>query len=111
MADTPGYGAFPETPQADLHKQIEDLRSDVGKMRDSISALLEGASEHASDFYDSSVSTAAQVGSGVKRQAQAISESVQENPVPITSAFVAGGIFGMLIGYAMRPSERHRRLF
>jgi len=111
MADTPGYGAFPETAQADLHKQIEDLRSDVGKMRDSISALLEGASEHASDLYDSTASTAARVGSGVKRQAQAISESVQENPVPMTSALVIGGIFGILIGYAMRPSERHRRLF
>jgi ElaB/YqjD/DUF883 family membrane-anchored ribosome-binding protein len=111
MADMPEHAARPENSQADLQRQIEDLRSDVAKMRDSISAILEDASERASDLYDGAARTATWAGSRLKDQAHSISETVQENPAAISSAFVLGGIVGLFIGMAFGQADRHRRIF
>jgi hypothetical protein len=111
MADIPNETPYNQTQQADLQRQIEDLRSEVAKMRDSISALLEDATEQASSLYDVAADTAMRTGHRLKSGAESLSETVQDNPGAISAAFVLGGIFGMMLGLALGQSDRHRSMF
>jgi F0F1-type ATP synthase membrane subunit b/b' len=111
MADSPYETSNNQPQQADLQKQIEDLRSEVAKIRDSISSLLEDATDRASDLYDAATDTALRAGSRLKTEAQSLSQTVQENPGAISAMFVLGGLLGLLVGFALGQSDRHRSLF
>ena len=111
MVDYPNEASSSQTPPPDLQKQIEDLRSEVARMRNSVSALLGDVTERASNLYDTAADTAIHVGGTVRSGVHSISETVQEKPVAISAAFVVGGLFGMLIGFALGHADRHRSLF
>jgi len=65
---------FPPPSQANTQRQIEDLRSDMAKMRDSIATMLDGGTDRISGWYDDASEPATRVGSKLKARRVSFSE-------------------------------------
>jgi hypothetical protein len=89
----------------ELQRQIDDLRSEMARMAESISSIREAADE-GSSWYDSASETAGRASSRLKSEAISFSETVQENPTAITSVLAVGIVIGLLMGFGFAASDR-----
>jgi ElaB/YqjD/DUF883 family membrane-anchored ribosome-binding protein len=115
MAETPSVAAASkaadETQEA-MKKQIAELRREITKINRTLSDRAEEAAEAAHGWYDSAADTASRATRQVRSQAQAVSETVQQNPGTISTAMVLGGLLGVLLGIAIaRSSEPDHHWF
>lgn len=79
----------------------DELTKEVANLKREISRLKDAFSDRADDI----VSGASRATQAVRTQASAVSGAVRENPGTVSSAFVLGGIVGLLIGMALSGSE------
>jgi chromosome segregation ATPase len=93
-----------------LEKQIAELKRQVGRINKTLSEQAAEAAEEAKGWYDSATSKASKAASSLRTQAQTVSEVAQENPVTISTAALAIGFVGFMIGFAcgQSTSNSHR---
>ena len=88
-----------------LEKQITELNRQVGRINRTLSEQAAEAAEDARGWYDSAASRASKAASTLRTQAHTVSEVAQENPVTISTAALAIGFVGFMIGYAVGRSS------
>jgi conjugal transfer/entry exclusion protein len=93
-----------------LEKQIAELKRQVGRINKALSEQASEAAEEAKGWYDSASSRASKAASAMRAQAHTVSEVAQENPVTISTAALAIGFVGFMIGFAcgQSSSNSHR---
>jgi septal ring factor EnvC (AmiA/AmiB activator) len=93
-----------------LEKQVAQLKREISKIN---KTLADRAEEAASGWYESAADRTSRATQQLRTQAQTVSETVQQNPGTVSTAFVLGGIVGLLLGMMMvQPAERdHRRWY
>jgi hypothetical protein len=93
-----------------LEKQIAELKRQVGRINKTLSEQASEAVEEAKGWYDSASSRASRAASAVRAQAHTVSEVAQENPVTVSTAALAIGFVGFMIGFAcgQSTSNSHR---
>ena len=112
MADNETPKISAREAQEALEKQVASLRREISKINRTLADRAEDAAEEAGGWYDSATGRAARAAQQLKSQAHTVSETVQQNPGTISSAFVLGGIAGLLIGMLLgQTQERDRRWF
>jgi hypothetical protein len=93
-----------ETNEA-LEKQIADLRRQIGRINKTLSEQAAEAADEARGWYDSASSKASRAASNLRTQAHTVSEVAQENPVTVSTAALAVGFVGFMIGFAVGQSS------
>ncbi len=83
----------------------DELTKEIANLKREISRLKGALSDRAEDV----VGSASRAAQAVKTQASAVSGAVRENPGTVSSAFVLGGIVGLLVGMALSGSENSPR--
>jgi hypothetical protein len=115
MAETPsasGASKVSDEAQETMKKQIAELRREITRINRTLSDRAEEVAEAAHGWYDSAADTASRATRQMRSQAQAVSDTVQENPGTISTALVLGGLLGVLLGIAIaRSSESDHRWF
>ena len=81
----------------DLRREFANLKAAIGQRAD---AIYEGAADKA-----------ARATQALKSQAQSVGEAVRDNPGTVSSAFVFGGLVGLLIGLAISEAETKRHWY
>lgn len=96
-----------------LEKQVAQLKREISKINKTLSDRAEEAVEQASGWSESAADRTSRATQQLRTQAQTVSETVQQNPGTVSTAFVLGGIVGLLLGMMMvHPAERdHRRWY
>ncbi len=84
----------------DLEQQIAELKRELGNLR----AALAG---RAQDVVGGAAEQASRAAQGLRTQAGI----VRDNPGTVSTAFIIGGIVGLLCGLTMRDSEPPRRWY
>ena len=110
MVDVSTYGSKPEPLPVDLQRQIDELRSEVERIADSIRSLGEPRDD-APSWYDSASNTALRAGNRLRDQATAVSETVHENSTVITTALAVGLAVGLFVGFSVIAPARRWRAF
>lgn len=109
MADTPNDNTSPkDTPreaQDAMHKEITSLKRDTNKINRALAERAEQVADEAGGLFGSATGGASRAARQLGTQAHTVSETVQANPGTVSSAFVLGGIFGLLIGIALGKSD------
>jgi hypothetical protein len=112
MADNETPKISTREAQEALEKQVASLKREISKIKRTLADRAEEAVEEAGGWYGSATERAARAAQQLRSQAQTVSETVQQNPGTISSAFVLGGITGLLIGLLLgQTQERDRRWF
>jgi hypothetical protein len=112
MADNETPKISAREAQEALEKQVASLKREISKINRTLADRAEDAVEEAGGWYGSATERAARAAQQLKSQAHTVSETVQQNPGTISSAFVLGGIAGLLIGMLLgQTQERDRRWF
>jgi hypothetical protein len=88
-----------------LEKQIAELKRQVGRINKTLSERASEAAEETRGWYDSASSRAAKAASAVRTQAHTVSEVAQENPLTVSTAALAIGFVGFMIGFAIGQSS------
>jgi hypothetical protein len=88
-----------------LEKQIADLKRQVSRINKTLSEQAADAADEARGWYDSASSRASKAASALRSQAQTVSEVAQENPVTVSTAALAVGFVGFMIGLAVGQSS------
>jgi F0F1-type ATP synthase assembly protein I len=83
------------------NKPNPSVDEDMAELKREIANLKAAIAERAQDVYDSAAERASRTSDALRAQAGV----VRENPATFSSAFVAGGILGLLIGMALGPSQ------
>lgn len=89
----------------ELAQEIAQLKRELSRLKQAISGRAEDFVEGVGGLYGSAAEGASRATEALKSQAQAVSGAVRENPGTVTSAFVIGGIVGLLFGLALGASE------
>lgn len=101
--------AEPKTTADDVNeameKQIADLKRQISKINKTLSERAEEAAEEAQGWYDSASSRASRAASALRSQAQTVSDVAQENPVTVSTAALAIGLVGFMVGLAVGQSS------
>ncbi|ESX23692.1 hypothetical protein [Mesorhizobium sp. LSJC264A00] len=105
--DTPKISA--REAQEAMEKQVASLRREISKINRTLAERAEDAVGEAGGWYGSATERAARATQQLRSQAQTVSEAVQQNPGTISSAFVLGGIAGLLIGMLLGQSQERDR--
>ena len=109
MADNPNDNTSPKNTQREaqeaMQKEIASLKREINK----INRTLAERAEEAGGWYSGATERASRAARQLGTQAHTVSETVQQNPGTISSAFVLGGIFGLLIGMMLGQSDLHDR--
>jgi hypothetical protein len=105
--------ADPKTPEdatEALEKQIAELKRQVSRINRALSDQAAEAAEEARGWYDNASSKASRAASALRTQAHTVSEVAQENPVTVSTAALAIGMVGFMIGFAcgQSSSDSHR---
>ena len=82
-------------------KPSPSIDEDMAELKREIANLKAAIAERAQDVYDSASDRASKSTDALRAQAGV----VRENPATFSSAFVVGGIIGLLIGMALGPSQ------
>jgi ElaB/YqjD/DUF883 family membrane-anchored ribosome-binding protein len=85
----------------DLKRQIVELKRELGNLRAAIAERTQDVIGGVEGIYDSAAEKASRATQAVRAQAGV----VRDNPGTVTSAFVLGGIIGLLLGMALGRSE------
>lgn len=97
--------------QEALEKQVAQLKREIAKINRTLSERAEEVVDEATGWYDSAADRAARATRQLKSQAQSVSETVQQNPATVGSAFMLGTIVGALLvtvlGSARQERDRH----
>jgi hypothetical protein len=88
-----------------LEKQIAELKRQVGRINKTLSERASEAAEGAQDWYDSAASRATKAASAMRTQVRTVSEVAQENPVTVSTAALAVGLVGFMLGFACGQSS------
>jgi chromosome segregation ATPase len=88
-----------------MEKQVAELKRQIEKINEKLSEQAAQAAETAKGWYDSASSKASNAASALRTQAQTVSEVAQENPVTISTAALAIGFVGFMIGFAVGQSS------
>ena len=88
-----------------LERQIAELKRQVGRINKTLSEQASEAADEARGWYDSASSRASKAASAVRAQAYTVSEVAQENPVTVSTAALAIGFVGFMIGLAVGQSS------
>ena len=89
----------------ELAREIAELKRELGRLKQALSGRAEDFVEGVEGLYGSAAEGASRATQALKSQAQAVSGVVRENPGTVSSAFVIGGIIGLLFGLALGASE------
>ena len=89
----------------DLAKEIAQLKREMGRLKQAISGRAEDFVEGVEGLYGTAADGASRATHALRSQAQAVSGAVRDNPGTVSSAFVIGGIIGLLLGLALGASE------
>ncbi|SFP35263.1 hypothetical protein SAMN03159463_04063 [Mesorhizobium sp. NFR06] len=88
-----------------MKKQIADLKREVSRLNRALADQAEeaqgwyqSATERASSLYSGASGRASRAARQLRSQAHSVSETVQQNPGTISTAFMFGGVVGVLIG-------------
>ncbi len=82
----------------ELSREIANLKHEISRLRDAFA-----------ERRDDLVGGAQRATQAVRDQASAVGTAVRENPGTVSSAFVLGGIVGVLVGLALSQVERSPR--
>lgn len=82
----------------DLTREIANLKREIGRLKTAFA-----------DRADDVAGSASRAAQAVRSQASAVRGAVRENPGTVSSAFVLGGIVGLLIAMAFSTAERSPR--
>ena len=85
----------------DLTEETDELRREIARLKAAIAERAQDVVEGVEGLYDSAAEQAARAGQTLRAQAGV----VRDNPGTISSAFVLGGIVGVLLGLALSSSE------
>lgn len=88
-----------------MEKQIADLKRQISKINKTLSEQAADAVEEAQGWYDSASSKASKAASALRTQAQTVSDVAQENPVTVSTAALAIGLLGFMVGLAVGQSS------
>jgi hypothetical protein len=93
-----------------LEKQVAELKRQIDRINERLSEQAAQAAESAKGWYDSASSKASNAASALRTQAQVVSEVAQENPVTVSTAALAIGFIGFMIGFLVgqSSSDSHR---
>ena len=89
----------------DLEQEIAQLKHEIGRLKQAIAGRAEDLVEGVEGLYGSATDGASRATQALKSQAQAVSGAVRDNPGTVSSAFLIGGIIGLLFGLAFGASE------
>ena len=85
----------------DLAEETDQLKREIANLRAAIAERAQDVVEGVEGLYDSAAEQAARARQALRAQAGV----VRDNPGTISSAFVLGGIVGLLLGLALAGSE------
>ncbi len=85
----------------DLAEETAELKREIAKLKAAIAERAQDVVEGVEGLYDSAAEQAARAKQALRAQAGV----VRDNPGTISSAFVLGGIVGVLLGLALANSE------
>ncbi|MGN6464667.1 MAG: hypothetical protein ACTHLP_04190 [Rhizobiaceae bacterium] len=97
----------PEEVTNAIEKQIADLKRQLKTINERLSDQAAQAAENAKGWYDGAASRASSAASTLRTQAQTVSEVAQENPVTVSTAALAIGFVGFMIGFAVGQSSNN----
>jgi uncharacterized small protein (DUF1192 family) len=80
----------------------DELAREIANLKREIARLKEAIAERADDI----VGGASRAAQAVRTQASAVTGAVRDNPGTVSTAFVLGGIAGLLLGMALTQMER-----
>jgi ElaB/YqjD/DUF883 family membrane-anchored ribosome-binding protein len=89
----------------DLEQQIAELKRELGNLRAAIAERAQDVIGGVEGLYDSAAEQASRATQALRAQAGV----VRDNPGTISTAFVVGGIVGLLFGLALGRSEPEPR--
>jgi len=85
----------------DLAAETAELRREIARLKAAIAERAQDVVEGVEGLYDSAAEQASRATQALREQAGV----VRDNPGTISSAFVLGGIVGVLLGLALSASE------
>ena len=88
-----------------MEKQISELKRQIERIDKRLSERAAQAADSAKGWYDSASAKASNAASALRTQAHTVSEVAQENPVTISTAALAIGFVGFMIGFAVGQSS------
>ncbi|RWA61042.1 MAG: hypothetical protein E5V17_02605 [Mesorhizobium sp.] len=113
MAETDDQSSTPKMTQREaqeaLEKQVAQLKREINKINRTLSERAEEALEEANGWYDSAADRASRTAQALRSRAQSVSGVVQENPGTVSTAFVLGGMIGLMLGLILTGADDPRR--
>jgi len=112
MADNPNDNPSPKNSEAQgaMQKEIASLKREINKINRTLAERAEEvAAGEAIGGYGSAAGRVSRATQALRTQAHTVSETEQQNPGTISSAFVLGGIFGLLIGIVLSQTDVYDR--
>jgi hypothetical protein len=109
MADDNGASKTIET----LEKQIAQMRRDITRLNRALAERAGEATEEAGGWLGNAAEQASRATGALRTQAQAVTETVRENPGTVSSAMVLGGVIGFILGimFSEATAPSHRRWY
>jgi hypothetical protein len=95
-----------------MRKQISQLRREITSLKKALTDKAEEVVEDADGWLDSASERASRATQALRATAKNVSGIVQESPGTVSSALLAGGIIGLLLGMALSKTQSdHRRWY
>jgi hypothetical protein len=92
----------------DLERQMAELKRELANLRAALAERAQDVIGGVEGLYESAAERASRATQALRTQAGV----VRDNPGTVSSAFVLGGIVGLLLGLALGRSEpEHRRWY
>lgn len=85
----------------DLERQMAELKRELANLRAAIAERAQDVVGGVEGLYDSAAEQASRAGQALRTQAGV----VRDNPGTVSTAFIVGGIVGLLFGLALGGSE------
>ena len=97
-----------EDDRKDMEKQISDLKAEVASLTQQLSQrgkqAYEDLREDAEGLYDEASRRARRAGRQLRSQANAVSETIRDNPGTAATLLSSAGLIGLLIGFLIGQS-------
>ncbi|MBI1621041.1 DUF883 family protein [Aquamicrobium zhengzhouense] len=97
-----------DNSRKDMEKQISDLKAEVSSLTKQLSERGQEAFEkvrgEAEDLYDEASNRARSAGRQIRHQANAMSETIRENPGTAATLLSSAGLLGLLVGFLLGQS-------
>ena len=90
-----------------MQKEIASLKREINKINRTLAERAEQAADEAIGWYSSATGRASNAARQLGSQAHTVSETVQRNAGTMSTAFVIGGIFGLMIGMVLGQADHH----